>query len=102
MNSQRHVTRILSFLIQLAACVILAVTSAVTQTPVGYWPLDDGTGAQATDATGNGHTATLVNGIRWTAGKVGGAVSANAASSQYVSIPAINLSSTKAVTVAFG
>ena len=89
----------LCFFLQLAIGVMVAGTPAVTQTPAGYWPFDDGTGTKATDASGNGHTATLVNGISWTAGKVGGAVSANAALSQYVRIPAINLSSSKAVTV---
>ena len=39
---------------------------------------------------GNGHTATLSNGVSWTTGKVGGAISANG-SNQYVTISAINL-----------
>jgi uncharacterized membrane protein len=63
--------------------------------------LDDGFGAKAADASGNAHVATLVNGVSWSPGKVGGAVSANSAFRQYVTIPAINLSSTRAVTVAF-
>ena len=71
------------------------------QTPVGYWTFDDGSGTTAADSSGNSHTATLVNGSTWVTGKTGGAVSANAAMQQYVSIPAIPLSGTKAVTVAF-
>src|SRR5271165_1007384 len=84
----------------LAVCVMLAAAPALAQSPVGYWPFDDGSGTKATDASGNGHTATLVNGVTWVPGKIGGAVSANAAASQYVSIPAVNLSSTHAVTIA--
>src|SRR5271166_2930809 len=84
----------------LAVCVMLAAAPALAQSPVGYWPFDDGSGTKATDASGNGHTATLVNGVTWVPGKIGGAVSANAAASQYVSIPAVDLSGTHAVTIA--
>ena len=41
----------------------------------------------------------MANGVGWTTGKTGGAVSANAAKKQYVAIPAIDLSGTQAVTV---
>ncbi|MDD4319351.1 MAG: hypothetical protein PHW10_03440 [Candidatus Peribacteraceae bacterium] len=34
----------------------------------GYWKLDENTGTTAADATGNGHTGTLVNGPSWTDG----------------------------------
>ncbi len=73
---------------------------AFSQTPVGYWPFQDGSGSKATDASGNGHPATLMNGVHWVSGKMGEAVSANAAASQYVSIPAVDLSGTRAVTIA--
>jgi hypothetical protein len=73
---------------------------AVAQSPVGAWGFDDGRGTAAADDSGNSHKATLSNGARWVTGKIGDAVSASAASKQYVSIPAIDLSSTKAVTVA--
>jgi len=79
----------------------LTVTTAA-QLPsglVGRWTFDDGTGSTAADASGNGYTATLFNGVAWTAGRVGGAISANGVN-QYVSIPVINLSTTSAVTVA--
>jgi len=42
---------------------------------VGYWSFDDGNGAEAVDSSGNGNTATLVNGPSWTAGEIAGALS---------------------------
>lgn len=85
---------------QLVVCAILTASPAVSQTPVGHWPFEDGSGSKATDASGNGHPATLINGMHWVSGKTGGAVSANAAASQYVSIPAVDLGGTRAVTIA--
>jgi len=35
-------------------------------TPVGYWPLDEGSGTVATDASGNGHHGTLDSALSWT------------------------------------
>ena len=67
---------------------------------MGYWKFDDGSGSTAADSSGNSHAATLVNGISWVTGEVGGAISANG-TNQYATIPAINLSSTSTVTVAF-
>ncbi|HEV3025924.1 MAG TPA: protein kinase, partial [Planctomycetota bacterium] len=37
---------------------------------VGYWPLDEGSGQAAADASGKGHTATLA-GTEWVPGKFG-------------------------------
>ena len=81
----------------LSAAVLATVTQA--QVPVGDWTFDDGSGTKAVDSSGNGNTATLVNGINWVTGKVSGAVSANGVN-QFVSIPPIDLSGTNAVTVA--
>ena len=77
----------------------LLVASSQAQAPVAYWTFDDGSGNRAADSSGNGHPATLANGANWVAGEIGGAVSASAAKQQYVSIPAIDLSRTHAVTV---
>jgi hypothetical protein len=44
---------------------------------IAYWPLDDGSGTVALDATGNGNTGTLVNGPTWTTGAVAGALAFN-------------------------
>ena len=41
---------------------------------VAHWKLDEVSGSTAADASGNGHTASLLNGSGWTAGQVGGAV----------------------------
>lgn len=43
--------------------------------PIGYWPLDEGTGTTTADATGNGNVGTLINTPTWVAGKVGNALS---------------------------
>lgn len=40
----------------------------------GYWPLDNGSGTSATDASTNGNTGTLTNGPTWTTGQIGSAV----------------------------
>lgn len=32
---------------------------------IGFWPFDNGTGATATDATGNGYDGVLINGPTW-------------------------------------
>ena len=56
----------------------------------GYWTFNEGSGTTAADSSGNGLTATLSNGVTWTTGAVGGAVSANGVN-QYVTIPSINL-----------
>src|SRR5271157_4942375 len=97
-------TTYLAYLLVLLAQVLLAVTVIAApgqaQTAVGWWKFDDGSGPKAADSSGNGHTATLVDGVGWVTGKIGEAVSANAARRQYVSIPPINLSGTQAVTVA--
>src|SRR6516162_8343626 len=89
------------FSLVVVICGMLAVSPVVAQSPAGYWTFDDGFGAKAADASGNARTATLVNGVSWSPGKVGGAVSANSSLRQYVVTPAIDLSSTRAVTVAF-
>ena len=65
---------------------------------VGYWTFNDGSGTTADDSSGNGYNATLHNGVTWVAGKTGDAVSANG-TNQYVTIPTIDLSSNKAVTL---
>jgi hypothetical protein len=44
---------------------------------LGHWPLDEGTGTAAADATGNGGGATLVNGATWATPGFPGAQFAN-------------------------
>jgi hypothetical protein len=42
--------------------------------PVGYWKLDENTGTNAYDSSGNGYTGTLNNSPSWTSGKFGQAL----------------------------
>jgi hypothetical protein len=86
---------------QLVVAIALPTAFIQAQTLVGYWRFDDGSGTTAADSSGNRHTATLFNGVSWVPGQIADAVSANASATQYVGIPAINLSATKTVTVAF-
>lgn len=44
---------------------------------VGYWPLNEGTGTQAGDASGQGNTGTLVASPTWITGKLGPALTFN-------------------------
>jgi len=53
---------------------------------VAQWELDDGGGATAADSSGQGNTATLINGPTWTTGIVGGALSFDGIN-DYVTIP---------------
>ncbi len=56
---------------------------------VGYWPMDEGTGTTAYDASGYGYNGTLVNGPTWQFGtscKVGDCLSFNG-SNNYISLP---------------
>jgi len=78
----------------------LTVSSSSSSGLVGWWKFDDGSGTTAADSSGNGNTMNLVNGVSWVAGKIGDAISANG-TNQYATAPAINLSGTSTVTVAF-
>lgn len=54
--------------------------------PVGWWKLDENTGATANDSSGNNNTGTLTNGPFWTTGKVGGAIKFDGGD-DYVDVP---------------
>ena len=41
---------------------------------IAYWNFDEGAGTTACDSSGNGNTATLINGPLWTTGRVGKAL----------------------------
>ena len=69
------------------------------QTPAGYWKFDEAAGIHAADASGHGHTATLSSQMKWIQGMNGGAIAANSGAQGFVSIPAIDLSATNAVTI---
>ena len=55
------------------------------ESAIAVWQFDDGQGETARDFTGNGHTATLQNGVKWTNGKFGGGLSFDG-KNDYVSI----------------
>ena len=46
----------------------------VTANLVGHWPLDETSGIDAADASGNGHTGTLTGGPTWTMGRINGSL----------------------------
>lgn len=88
------------YFMQLVVCAILAGSPAAGQTLAGYWPFEEGWGATVSDVSGNGHPATLMNGIKWKHGMIGKGISASAIQSQYAMIPPLDFSATKAITVA--
>ena len=45
--------------------------TAVSQDPIGWWKLDEGTGATAADSSGNGNPGTLSAGVGWGVGPRG-------------------------------
>ena len=53
-----------------ASPVVAAVTSSDDPTNAGWWPLDDGSGVMAADASAWRRSGTLVNGPAWAAGIV--------------------------------
>ncbi len=57
--------------------LVQVTVNAGADGPIATWLLDDASGTTATDATGNGHDATLVNGPIWTTGKLNGALQFN-------------------------
>jgi len=57
---------------------------------VGYWSFDEGAGNIAYDASGNGNHGTLINGPKWTQGKIGGALQFDGVN-DYVRLPTSTL-----------
>jgi hypothetical protein len=53
----------------------VTVSNAVPSGLTAAYGLNEGTGATSSDLSGNGHTATLVNGPAWAVGKYGNALS---------------------------
>ena len=56
------------------ATLCAAGTASAATGPVAHWRFDEGGGANAADATGNGNAGTLQGGVSWIAGKRLGAV----------------------------
>lgn len=74
-------------------------SGGVTAGLIAYYPFDETSGTSASDASGNGHTATLIGGTGWAAGHRGGAVSLDGTSG-YVRLPNGLLSTATDFTVA--
>jgi hypothetical protein len=96
-NADNHVTQFCDGANWVATGGIIPIPGLV-----GWWNFDEGSGTAAADSSGNGNTGTLTNGPVWTtSGKIHGALTFTAASSQYVSVPyAAPLEPTTAFTVA--
>jgi len=65
------------YLLLLVAVLELAGTGpakAADPNLVGWWRLDEGSGATAHDSSGNGNDGILMNNPQWTAGKFGSAL----------------------------
>ncbi len=58
---------------------------------VGYWKMDEFTGASTTDSSGNGHTGTIT-GAAWTAGKYGSSLDFEGVDYVTISSPDLGLS----------
>jgi hypothetical protein len=62
-------------------------TSALSDGLMGWWKLDEGTGSKVSDSSGNNRHGTIEGQLAWTAGKLGGALSANGVTADGVKIP---------------
>ena len=70
---KRYLPGILTLVIVVAFSATVA-SADLMEGLVAYWPMDEGGGDMAADASGNGHDATLLAGAQWAAGaKVGSA-----------------------------
>jgi len=58
-----------------------ALNPSLPGAPIAEWKLDENTGANAYDTSGNGNTGTIAN-ATWTTGKVGAALSFNGSTSK--------------------
>ena len=90
-------------LLLLATIVTITISSISTaaQNPVASWKFNEGSGDLAFDSSGGNHTAYLSNGIHWANVAGTWAVSGSVAQKGYVTTQPIDLTGTKAVSVAF-
>jgi uncharacterized membrane protein len=83
----------------LVTIAIIIPTNLAAQTPLASWSFDEGSGRTVFDGSGHGRNGTLSNGIRWTHDDNRWAIAADVTSKGYVTIPAIDLHQTKAVSI---
>ncbi|QQR77585.1 MAG: LamG domain-containing protein [Candidatus Moraniibacteriota bacterium] len=62
------------------------IENRLSQGILGYWKLDDGSGTNATDSSGNGNTLAMTGSPSWTTGQIGAYSLDFSGSGQYLSI----------------
>jgi len=100
-SSKRGLTICFLFILTMLVQAPQNVSAVLSDGLIGYWPLDEGTGATAADMSGHGNGGVLVNGPTWVTGKIGSALNFNG-TNQYVTMDAVanDFSTTTAVTIA--
>ncbi len=68
---------------------------------VGYWPMDEGTGTTAYDASGYGYNGVFVGSPNWVSGKVGDAINCGNTTSDYINVNSVPLGSVWTITAWF-
>ncbi|QQR77591.1 MAG: LamG domain-containing protein [Candidatus Moraniibacteriota bacterium] len=63
-----------------------SVESSLSQGMRGYWKLDDGSGTNATDSSGNANTLAMTGSPTWSAGQIGPYMLDFSGSGQYLSV----------------
>ncbi|MBL7185483.1 MAG: LamG domain-containing protein [Phycisphaerae bacterium] len=74
-----------NYLISFALLLSLVLSGGVQADLVGWWRLDDGSGATAIDSSGSGNDGTFQGSPQWVAGKVGGGLAFDGG--DYVNVP---------------
>jgi hypothetical protein len=78
-----HMVTRISFLAALLVTVAITASPALATTaPVGVWTLDEGSGTQVADGSGNGNNGVISGGVSWVPGVAGSALSFDGASGQ--------------------
>ncbi len=96
---KNHLAKQIGLFLLLIGMFILVSTTFATQNPVVWYKFDETSGANASDASGNGKNATLAGNPTWVAGKSGNAVNLSG-SSQYLNLPVGIVSSLNDFTIA--
>ncbi len=102
LRCERSICRSLAVVLGAILVTIAAMfpVNLAAQTPLARWSFDEGSGRTVFDGSSHGRNGTLSNGIRWTHDDSGWAIAADVTSEGYVTIPAIDLHQSKAVSIA--
>lgn len=80
--------------------IMTATPDGMSDNPLLYLPMDEGTGTSTADRSGNGYNATLVGSPSWIAGKVGGGLDFGS-TGEYLTVPTFPIdSSTNVISFA--